>query len=376
MKDALSALWWYRLPAMAARRKGALALLLADGFYLERWPQLAAWAPLLAFAAGVAAGGTHFSRCATFTCSLVLMTGFVVIATLAGALGLWLWVGYVLGDLFLFYPQMPPGLGRFLTGRLAPAILSYLLLFMLVSLPMASQALRRRVLPRLATWLSRRLIAGAVLQGVIQTGLAFVWIHAVPTLIRPVFTWRENLPSIEAVAPLQKFGGVLIVLAALAAFGRVLLQVWSFTDIELAGRALDLQELLVAGERRAGPAVPPWLRVSMQALLSTFLLAGLLATWLDALLLWGCLAAVLALQRMIPRWRRWTAVAARVPWLARLAAAVVASYWISATVVKSLWPVTSTFRPVTVAIVLSITVFAFLFPLSATESTAVGGAKR
>jgi hypothetical protein len=90
----------------------------------------------------------------------------------------------------------------------------------------------------------------------------YVWAKTVPLLIRPVFVWPGGVPTVEAIAPLQERGWVLVLILVAVAVGRVFLERHGWT-----GRAVTFSRILWAGlqlERAKGPRravvgyVPSW----------------------------------------------------------------------------------------------------------------------
>ena len=103
--DDLARLWWVRIPALLGRISGLLTSLASDGAYLRAWPAAAALAPIGCLLVGLLAGWTHFSNsyiALSYTNSLLLMALLTIFSGLGGGLGLWLLVGYIVGDFLLF----------------------------------------------------------------------------------------------------------------------------------------------------------------------------------------------------------------------------------------------------------------------------------
>src|SRR5262249_42732126 len=123
---------------------------------------------------------------------------------------------------------------------------------------------------------------------------------------RPIYTWPHGYPPVEAMSPLQNYGGILVVFGALAAVSRVILQASSFGNTDVAARALRLQAALPTRSPQAEQAISPMALVVGKAAVSTFLLAGLLESWLDAFFLCGALLLVGGVQhKVVSRWGEW-----------------------------------------------------------------------
>src|SRR5207245_2013617 len=123
-----------------------------------------------------------------------------------------------------------------------------------------------------------------------------LWCQAMIVLVRPVFTWASyGSPPAEAITHVQHQWPVLVLTAAAAAVLRVVLE-----SRPPAGAEVDLLRAEQAAKRRPDGligALPPSARVALGALGTTFILAGLYDSWLDALLVL-VITAVLGALRM------------------------------------------------------------------------------
>src|SRR5262249_9303787 len=135
--DALNDLWWRRLPVLGRRASATLADVLADGLYLTAWPTAGALGPPLAFLLGLLLGWWRFAPGATFTFSITVMALMLVVSQLSVSLGVWLWLGYAVGDFFLFHwdtgTSYEKAWERLLYVRV-PLLISYALLALLLVL--------------------------------------------------------------------------------------------------------------------------------------------------------------------------------------------------------------------------------------------------
>lgn len=365
--DDLARLWWVTLPAGAGRVYALLARLMTDGAYLNAWKPAAALAPPGALFVGLIAGWTHFSSshyALAYTDSLVLMGLMVVASGLGGGLGFWLAVGYAAGDLLLF-PNHGVTYNAFdsLMGYLALPI-AWLLLGKLVCLaPAIARGLRLQLVGRLRLGGAPGAVVHAGLQGAIQAALVWVWVLAAPTLIRPVFTWRGNDPTREAMAPLQGSGGALIALGLGMGIARAIL-----------ARRLDAQRAegeagaaLAAAERGrkalTWPALPVWLMAVGRSLFATYLLSGLIANVIEAALFFGLTVAGQLLRGFVAtRLAPLARFMGRVPMILRLAAGGLLSFALASLLVPLAWNRTETFFPIMIPTATSMVVFALLMP--------------
>ncbi|MFN2484736.1 MAG: hypothetical protein ABR509_07355 [Candidatus Limnocylindria bacterium] len=152
-----------------------------------------------------------------FTESIVFVVAALALGLLAPSLGVIIVLFHVVGDLARTFGSLPPdvdALGVF--GVVGGRFVSYYLLWLLVvevpliarAVPWAAMASERPAGER-----SRRVVSiGSSLIAVAL--MTFVWMLAVPVLIRPVFTWGlARTPTIEATSSVQQWGPALIAAA-------------------------------------------------------------------------------------------------------------------------------------------------------------------
>src|SRR5207247_1743410 len=113
----------------------------------------------------------------------------------------------------------PSGLAR---AGLLPTYL--LLAVLLVVIPTTARELARASLPRIRALAGLRLPLEVVLAAALLAALTYAWTQSAPILIRPAYTWRGSLPSIDAIQPVQATGWFLVFLAVLVGGARPLLQ--------------------------------------------------------------------------------------------------------------------------------------------------------
>lgn len=356
---------------MARRFSDLAASSFLDGVYLTRWPRAGALLPPLLLLLGFLLGWQHpgFSKYITYTSSLPVMLFMLTVGSMGAGLGSWLGTGYVLGDLLLF----DHGSTFFSVTKLLqiypPLLLSYILLAQLIVLiPLASQSLRQTILPRLKVGnQSLPLVAlpvEAALQASIQGFLVFLWVNSVPTLIRPVFTWKGTQPPVAAIAPLQTNGHFLIILAILLTIGRAVLEDHA-AKTDNTHRASRIAEA-VAATPTSRFSLPSPVKAASQALFLTFLLSGLLSNGLQAFCLSIVLFLIFGARRSLyiafPSWPQWMA---RIPILLRLLVAGGLNFWIAGKIIQLYWSISSnTFLPILLSTGVGIILFSLLLPQS------------
>jgi hypothetical protein len=349
-------LWWSDLPESTLKVSRITGEIAADGIYLSHWPAIAVFAPPVCFLFGVVAGATHFWAGQTFTFSLTLMALLTIIASFSAALGAWCWSAYVLGDVVVY--QLLHNRHVFLAA-VRGAVISYVLLAMLlVFLSLMTRRLRHWIFP----YTRFPVIVTAIVQGAVQAALLFIWVHSVPILSRPVYTWLGDSPPVQAMRPLQEQGWILVVIAAICGVARVLVQSYALRDSSVATLdAVMSRRALPASSRPTQPA--SLLRITLVAAFSTFLLSGLFVSWLDAIVVFAVFVAVNLLRAVISaRIPAWTSFALAIPALVRLAAALAVNFALGWLILKMMWQRTDTFRPITAAVLLSSVIFTLAFP--------------
>jgi hypothetical protein len=383
--EAMRRFWWVDVPARARRISPVLSVMLRDGIYLLKWPQVGAVAPPLALLAGFAAGWLRSGAWTTFSFSIALMSAVILLSGVSAALGLWAWCGWVLGDFFLFSHPLPAHAGLGIIVALArvrvPLIISYALLLALVATPLsarqlAAEALPRSVPPRAGTLRSnqgssrgrRPFVIGA--WAVLAAILTYGWTLVVPILIRPVLWWqlpdREShrrigqLAPVEAFAPLQHRGWILGVVGALTVALRYWLERRAIARPRLSSQVLygvpgraPVASVAMEREGRTTPAGAPQPKSttsSMTILLlkvgaATLLLSGLAADLRDAIVLAGFILIAMLARRKLAGISAWTTMIGRVPVPIRLVIVAVMSMAISSVIIGMSWQRATTFLP-------------------------------
>jgi hypothetical protein len=196
--------------------------------------------------------------------------------------------------------------------------------------------------------------------------LVFFWAQSVPLLVRPVFTWRGMTPPPEAMVPLQEHGGWVVAVAMAASLGRMLLQAQTVSRPELGARLDVLQARLTSG-KPVTPVLqrfPAWLKALVRSSWATLLLAGMYASWLEALLL-GALTLLIQLARAglvrIPL-GGWPAWIERVPLLFRLVAGFVVVYLLALPLLGDRMGVEQGFSPILVLTGMSMIILYLVAP--------------
>jgi hypothetical protein len=360
--------WFWYYPAAAVSRLSRMAqAVMIDGFYLAAWPKVAAFLPPASLLFGLLVGCFHFAPGDTFTFSLFIMALLFSIANFGAALGVWLLVGYCLGDFFYFHHLESYLLGNYslkaiVIAALALGIVYVLLAMLIVLLPVISLGLRRTTLRKIKAGSGAHLFLAVPLQMLVQAGLVFIWIQNVPTLIRPFYVWQNYYPPVEAMQPLQINGNYLVGWAALLGAIRVVLEHFARRSSVLAVQAKELRNVL-EGKAHRPVQLPDWLVSVFKAALATLMLSGLILEWWEAFVLFSATALIFFARDMgQPKWEPWKRFVAHVPLVLRIAVAGFLSYQICLLIVNAMWSGTDTFRPLIVSVVVSLLVFVLIIP--------------
>lgn len=352
MDRRLIELWWGVLPARAARLSGALGFVLRDGEYLEAVPPAAAYAPPVALLVGLPAGWLHPLAQDPFTTSPLLMALAVAVGTISAGVGAWLFVGYAVGELFA---ARGPAFGGSAASdvRTYTAILLCDIVFamLVVIIPITARALAAEVSAR---WFpGRGDLPTHAIAVVAVAALAFAWAQGALVLTRPFFTWHGlGIPAAEIQA-IQLAAVVLPTIAAVAMATRAVLETRLLT-IAVVRPAAELRP-----ERRP---LPPPVSLGLRVAFAVFLLAGLMDSWIDAVLVAVAMSALLVLRE--PALRKIETrllIVVRLPILPRLVTGAIISV-ILGVVVVGVFGADGFVRPIVVSTLISLIVFSLLLP--------------
>jgi hypothetical protein len=344
---------------------------------------------LLAFLLGTALGAMRLGFKDTFTESLGLMILLVVIGCLSGSIAAWFALGMATADtltatLFSFigdpshlrtFAEISDAYNlRYYFFRLGVLSIEYALLFSLsVFIPQIAGRFAAAI--RLPGWIARsastskalRTAVGAVIAG----GLVFAWSNSTPTLLRPFFTWFGNMPTYAAMHAVQQHDAMLAAIAAIVMSVRLALEffkpsILAAIPAEAHGTRKKIEALI--RHRQGGPL---WKRSLIQIIATTFMLSGLLASWLDAALVIGAQAIVIAIRyQLASRFSGLVRFILMVPVLLRVGLWLGSSFASISFILRTLWYTDSSFRPILWAVAASLLLFAVLFPAANKRPTA------
>ncbi|MGA9815308.1 MAG: hypothetical protein WBQ64_21195 [Terriglobales bacterium] len=361
--ERVSYIWWLDGPVAAKEKSSWLSAVLADGAYLVAWPWLAALAPPLSFLIGLGLGAEHPGY--IFSCSLVMVLGMFVIANFSAALGLWMWVGFLLGDFFhphyIFRGNSFPA---HLLYFYIPLVLTNLLLAgLLVITPLTAKMLRIRTAAELKLAFFRSRSSTFILHAVIQAMLAGVWTQTIANLVQPAFSWQGTGAPVECIRPLQHFGWILALTAGLMGAARIFAEYAATARPKVASRLREFGAAMAATRTRSIPRMPGWAALVLKAAFSTFMLSGLITRWWETLELMSMFLLLFSLRRLISQhWIWWARMVSRVPLLVRLLLATGVGAALSWRMVSRAYVVDNSFQSIILTVTICLLLVSFLIP--------------
>lgn len=361
-REPLARLWSVQLPRWLDPWAPQLADAFADGTWTAGWRRVAGIAPFAALAIGLFAPFTWPGIHYVYSESLYFMALAIVGAILSGPVGVMLCLGFVLGDLLAdlgrgFYASSPLRVG-------GSQLISYLLLAILsIRVPQVARRLTEGV--PLPADPAVRLAIRACLYPVASGLLVYLWCQAMVVLIRPVFTWVGDWPTVAAISQVQVRWYWLVGAAALASAARIVLEGMTAVNTHRAQVVPDLQQERWGDVRRRGELsrrLPALVRIGLLSATITLLLSGIYESWLDPLivmLVTGGLgvwrAGLIGLVPLV-----WVKATNKVPALVRFVAALLVGLLVAHPVLHRMWG--TGFRSVLLAGLVCLAAFYLLFP--------------
>ncbi len=211
-RERLADALWSRWPAWLWRRSPTAGLMAADGGWLRAIPGAGPGVPLAAALLGLCWGAIRPATQVTYSASTAIVLMMMGVALIGTGVAVWLWLGFVVGDLVFFPhpalvgPNVRPKPWDLVVQYLVPQMLSYLLLaVLLLAVPLTALVARGAI----RGWLRPRSRGGALLMAPMGAALgaglqAAAWSQSFPLLIRPLWIWRGRTPVADAIVPVQE----------------------------------------------------------------------------------------------------------------------------------------------------------------------------
>ena len=382
--NAVNEFWWRHLPARVNRVSPSFAAALTDGLYLSAWPTIGALLPPLALVLGFWLGwerigynpvdGLHFLYSLTTVLILVLVSQH------GAALGCWIWLGFVAGDLAVYGPSPTTLFGGgidavwpMFAAKVAPrALADAVLLTLVVFLPLATAALTRSAVQTLRNRMRRRngQVSGSseisavalLLRAVCSFVAVYLWLKAATVMLQGVYTWSGAGALTHGLVQSWNVNGFIVgVVAAYVAGVRSALVL--SVQPRVALRVSEWRSVEVASTPAIRRAFLP-----LRAGFLTFVCGSLIDSWSGALALFSGFLAVFAVRELLQLYpARWLAWIECIPPFARALVAFVIVYF-GAQSIAGQTIAASTFYPAQVAAMLSLLVFALALPSRATAA--------
>lgn len=359
----LNTFFWGRLPVKAGRVSGVLGALFADGAYLSNWSVMGGviWpgALLIGFFLGWRHLGYGGAGEITYLYSAFTVVAMVLVSQLGAALGIAVWLGFVLGD--LSWVTSPEGLQTPLLGRLAARLLvDVFLAGVLIGVPVAARGLARRLVGQPAA--ADAFPTAALVQAVAAFVLVYLWAMSTAVQMQPAFTWQGMTAMThglynEVTREAWAYG-------AAAAYGSALRSVAEALAAHRPGQAARAAELrrALAAARRPRSVVGSLIGAAVKAALLSLLFATYFTSWTFAFVVWSALAGVLVLREVLFNWMGLGAsLRGAVPAVVRFPLAFFLAFLASKLTVEMFWD-TRSFMPMLLCVMLSIIIYAALLP--------------
>ncbi len=347
-----------------------------DGLVWLRYPFFSLLMPMGLCALGLLVGFTSLGYEMVFSESLTLLMVAAFVGTLSARFGASLLIGFVVGDLARRYTILKTLFDAFtkpdtsvasalvdVSRQVFPLAIQYGLLswLLLTTSQLTKQLLTQPWLLRIRAKSLRTAIL-IVLYVIVNVGLVFLWINAVPVLIRPMFTWQGSSPPVNAMSALQTQSIYILTLVAMASALRISLQVMAASreswSVYLKPVEDRINQQLSATFN--GSVIKEWLIIPLRAAWSTLLLAGMYSSWFDAIAMTG-LIITLQVVRLL-RVPMLPPKLARLPLLLRWIVAMTLSYTISQWFLAHSWG--ESFRPFLLMTAVTLIIFHVLTPSS------------
>ncbi len=368
-KRPLCELFWAGVPLIAQRVSRSLCSTTLDGGYLAAWPGLGAALPPLALLAGLLLGWIGPGGDLLLYQDWLTLGAILLIAVASGFLGLSFAIGFALGDFLLGSPA-PQGAASWTEAPLAsgvPLLIEYLAIGIFASrLCLIAKGLARQI-PLPGFLLGMRHFAAVALLEAAAAGLtSWGWLNALPIVLRPRSTWSGLSEPGNGLETMASVSLTLAVLVALLTLARLALQ--HYTAFADAFRPwldhLDrLRQSVPAAEQPLIERIPPRAMLGLQTVFATLMLAGLIESWLDAVLAAAVIATVQAARTgMLPILGPWPRLASRIPVLVRVVAAMALLALLGPGLLLVLFGPLSGMQPMLYITLLSLAVFLLLLP--------------
>lgn len=336
---------WVTIPLRIQRRYTSTRGIVGDGYQIALIPPLGLASMIIVPIAYFLIGAFGIGYQEIYSESLVFMGSIILLGAFSGQLGLVALLSFSVADFALAHRQWTYGQTNLIEGLIRnrmPLVISYLLLGVAVLL---IPRIGKNIVLGIGRW--RRLsvdvawlITTPIVLIVSWIGLR-TWAALSPTLIRPYFVWRGDLPTVDAIEVFQNRAEALVACGVAATLARQLLVGLCIFVPWLSRRLRAMEnrgyEHLSKDDRLDAPSPPTRAGLLFGDLASSLLATIVLSGILETRLLWFSFFAVFLVIRLlrsgtvrIPALEAWKGIANRIPVVVRLGIV-----WLSAIVYRS-----------------------------------------
>lgn len=365
--ETLIRYWYARLPRGLAPYIPRIAAALADGSWMAVWIRVAAWAPVIVFGVGLFVPRTWPGMQVVHTDSPLFIGTAVALSILSGTWGVALLLANGLREVLSH--DMASTLSAVLHVGAGQLVVWMLLGVLVVMLPQFAHLLTEAGVVRMSFLRNSdvRAVCRALLLAAIYSCLVLLWCQAMSVLVRPVFTWSGNSPSIDVVSMVGAWWPWIAAAAAGAALVRGILEGVVAPRMRLATYATELAREREASVRRPDRALddaPEAMRIALAAFGMMILIAGMFERLEDVVAaglgIW--LIAMLARGRGAGWFTGgWAFGMSRIPGAVRVAVALGSGYLLTDRVLAFGWGGTE-LRAMMIGTLVTLTLLFVLFP--------------
>lgn len=361
--DKLTYFWWVQLPLALGRVSKLLLTIMTDGLYLTVWPLWAAFLPIISFGLGLSAGWFRLGGPELFSQSIVILFLAIILGYVSTQLGFLFVLGYALVDFFIY--DNPAARYTDLTTtiqiRVALLLLYLALLGLAVFVPLAVRLFRNQISSLFSRSGDLTFIFDLI-TGILSAGfLTFVYVQAIPMLVRPLYTWQGRVPPINAIEFLQTSP---LTLAIGATIIQILRLFWEYGSAAVAPDVIESYGDIIQDKMQPTlwERIPPPVQIALRIFLNVVILAGLIDSPINLLILLITLISLESIRHFLPKQLPiWGKILSQIPEIIRLIIVFTAVFFINALFLEGRIS-GSSFTPLLWAFLIGYFLMALVFP--------------
>ncbi|MCB9009428.1 MAG: hypothetical protein H6656_19055 [Ardenticatenaceae bacterium] len=366
--DKLTYYWWVQLPLALGRISKLFLTVMTDGLYLTVWPLWAAFLPIFSFGLGLLAGWFRFGGSELFSQSIGILFLAIILGYISTQLGFLFVLGYAIIDFFI-YDNPVIRYTDFLTTvqiRVALLLLYIALLGLAVFVPLTVKLFRNQVSALFSRSGDLIFIIDSI-TGIVSAGLlTFIYVQAIPMLVRPLYTWQGQVPPINAIEFLQTSP---LALATGAVFIVILRLFWEYGSTAVAPDVIESYGDIIQDKVQPDlwEKLPQLVQLALRIILNIIILAGLIDSLINFFILLLALISLELIRHILPKLLPiWGTILTQVPEIIRLAIVFTAVFFINALFLEGRIS-GSSFTPLLWAFLIGYFLVALVFPTTPKE---------